>query len=100
MHGDFKPRNKPHNLTVNQGQSERRWKCPSDPRCKTKTRSPREQYEASMEMGRRFADISTAPLTKQDTGDAWNERQNRLAAARDAAKIMLNATMRYNRSKR
>jgi hypothetical protein len=106
MHGDFKPKKQPHNLTVNQGQSERTWKCPSDPRCGTrKRRTPQEQYEASMKLGRRFAEMSRAPLVKQDgaTGnnsDAWYERQNRLSAGRDAATILMRATMEYNRSKK
>jgi len=40
-------------------------------------------------MGRHFGRISQAPLKHQDSSDAWNERQNRLAAGRDSAKLLI-----------
>jgi hypothetical protein len=43
-------------------------------------------------MARNFASMSRQPLTKQHTSDAWNERQRRLSAARDAAKLHLMAS--------
>jgi hypothetical protein len=42
--------------------------------------------------GRKKAAQARAPLTKQDSSDAWNERQNRLAAARDSVRSHLLAS--------
>jgi uncharacterized protein len=42
--------------------------------------------------GRKWAAQSRAPLKKQDSSDAWNERQNRLAAARDSVRSHLLAS--------
>ena len=40
-----------------------------------------------------FGDIGRQPLKHQDSSDAWNERQNRLAASYDAAKLQIRAAL-------
>ncbi len=55
--------------------------------------------EAATKMGRHFAKIANSPLKKQKTSDAWNERQNRLTAGRDSAKLLMKGTMEKNKSK-
>ena len=55
--------------------------------------------EAATKMGRHFAKISRAPLKKQGGSDAWNERANRVAAGRDAAKLLMKGTMEKNKAK-
>ena len=83
MNGDIKPSKKPHQLGK-----------------KVSKVSSKKKYESQMELGRNFSRVARAPLKKQDTSDAWNERQNRLAAARDAVKIKMKATMERNRKKK
>jgi hypothetical protein len=58
-----------------------------------------ETYERSIKYARKQAAMSRRPLEKQDTDDAWNERQNRLASGRIAADILLRATMKLNKAK-
>lgn len=56
--------------------------------------------DAAVRMGRHFGRISREPLKKQHTGDAWNERQNRLVAGRDSAKLLMKGTMEKNKAKK
>ena len=53
---------------------------------------PKKMSAKALDMGRHFAKISRAPLKKKGTSDAWNERQNRLTAGRDAAKLLIRGT--------
>jgi len=55
--------------------------------------------ESGVKMGKRYAEISRMPLEKQDTSDAWNERQNRLAAGRMSADLLTKGTMLKNKAK-
>jgi hypothetical protein len=55
--------------------------------------------DSMIEMGRHFGEISRAPLKKQNSSDAWNERQNRLTAGRDSAKLLVKGTMAKNKAK-
>ena len=54
--------------------------------------------EAAIAMGRKFAKMAQRPLKKKG-GDAWNERQNRLASSRDAAKLLIKGTIAKNKAK-
>jgi hypothetical protein len=47
--------------------------------------------EQIRDMAQHWLRIANAPLKKQDSSDAWNERQNRLAAGRDAAKLLMRS---------
>ena len=57
---------------------------------------PLSERDSLMEMGRHFARISRQPLKKQDSSDAWNERDNRLIAGRDAAKLLMRGAATLN----
>lgn len=50
-------------------------------------------------MAEHWAKIANAPLKKQHTGDAWNERQNKLVASRDAAKMHIKASLERGRAR-
>ena len=52
---------------------------------------PTKKSAKALELGRHFAKISRAPLKRKGTSDAWNERQNRLTAGRDAAKLLIKS---------
>jgi len=52
--------------------------------------------EAALKMGAHFMEIANAPLKRQGTSDAWNERQNRLAAGRDGIRLLLRGTLEKN----
>jgi len=56
--------------------------------------------EDTLKLSAHFKRIADAPLTKQGTSDAWNERQNRLAASRDSAKLLIKGTIAKNQAKR
>ena len=58
---------------------------------------PKKKSATALHLGRHFAKVSRAPLKKQGTGDAWNERQNRLTAGRDAAKLLIRGTRMRNK---
>jgi hypothetical protein len=45
----------------------------------------------ALELGRNFAKISRAPLKRQNSSDAWNERDNKLVAGRSAAKLLIKS---------
>ncbi len=63
-------------------------------------RTGESKGKAQVKMGRHFAKIANAPLKKQNSSDAWNERQNRLTAGRDSAKMLMRGTMEQNKAKR
>ncbi len=72
---------------------------------KAKKKAPRKKAtvksgKAKVKMGKHFARISRAPLKKQKSSDAWNERSNRLVAGRDAAKLMIKGTIEVNKAKK
>jgi len=46
-----------------------------------------------------FRRIANAPLKKQDSSDAWSERQAKLAASRDAINLRLRGTYELNKAK-
>ncbi len=56
--------------------------------------------QATLKMAAHFKKIANSPLKKKGTNDAWNERQNRLAAARDSVKLLIRGTMELNQAKR
>jgi hypothetical protein len=58
------------------------------------------QFEELKEYGRKQAEWSRRPLELQDTSDAWNERQRRVASGRMAAQILMRATMNMNKLKK
>jgi hypothetical protein len=51
------------------------------------------------EMARHFARISNMPLKRQNSSDAWNERDNKLVAARTAAQIHIKASLERGRAR-
>jgi len=58
-----------------------------------------EGGEAKLALSRHFAKIAKAPLKKQGTSDAWNERSNRIAASRDALSLRAKGIIEINRAK-
>jgi hypothetical protein len=56
--------------------------------------------KAKVKMGRHFAKISRAPLKRQKSSDAWNERDNKIVAARTGAKLMVKGTIEINKAKK
>lgn len=52
---------------------------------------PKKASDHALELGRKFAKISRAPLKRKGTSDAWNERQNRLTAGRMSADLLLKS---------
>lgn len=68
-------------------------------RKKAKKKVKKKPGEAALKMSAHFQKIANAPLKKKGTSDAWNERQNRLAAQRDATKLKLRGTMEKNKAK-
>lgn len=67
---------------------------------KKRKKTPAEKAEATTKMGRHFGRISRAPLKRQNSSDAWNERQNRLTAGRDAAKLLIRGALEKNLAKK
>lgn len=67
---------------------------------KAKKRSTIAGARAKLKLSKKLGKIARAPLKKKGTGDAWNERQNRLAASRDSAKLLVQGTQELNRAKR
>lgn len=73
----------------------KRSKVPLELRAKQSTSSSKK----TRAQARKFAEISRKPLKLQDTSDAWNERQRRLSAARDAAKFHIIASYKRGMGK-
>lgn len=74
-------------------------KC-KDPQCSEMVpMTERQKYDSRMTYAREQAAYSRKPLERKGTSDAWNERQRRLASGRLAARLMLEATMMYNKAK-
>jgi hypothetical protein len=55
--------------------------------------------DAAVKLGRHFARIARAPLKRQGTSDAWNERANKLVASRTAAKLLIKGTIEQNKAR-
>jgi hypothetical protein len=62
--------------------------------------TPMEKAEFLKYEGRRYAHMSRAPLKKQGTSDAWNERQNRLVNSRMAVGFLMEGIMLANKTKK
>jgi hypothetical protein len=59
-----------------------------------------ESANHMLKLSAHFRRIANAPLKRQDSSDAWNERQNRLAASRDSLRLLIRGTMELNQAKR
>lgn len=59
-----------------------------------------DRAHKTLEWAAHFRRIANAPLRRQDSSDAWGERQSRLAASRDAIKLRLRGIMELNKAKR
>ena len=58
-----------------------------------------EKAEGIKQTGREQIRYSKAPLKDQDSSDAWNERQNRLANARMGVDFLMQGIMMANKLK-
>lgn len=62
-------------------------------------RTGESKGDKAVAMGRHFAKISRAPLKRQNSSDAWNERDNKIVASRTAAQMLMKGTIEKNKSK-
>lgn len=59
-----------------------------------------ESANATLELSAHFRRMANAPLKRQDSSDAWNERQNRLLSSRESLRLLIKGTMALNQAKR
>lgn len=64
-----------------------------------KRKPDEDRGQRSIDHGRHFAEIARAPLKRQDSSDAWNERDNKLVASRTAVMMLIRGTLEKNRAK-
>ena len=67
---------------------------------KKKAKKKAKPGEADLKNSARMRKVANAPLKKKGTSDAWNERQNRLAASKDSAKLLVRGIIKKNKAKR
>ena len=73
---------------------------PTKAKKKAQKKTATQKAQAKLKLSAHFRRIANAPLKKQDSSDAWNERQNRLVASRDSAKLLVKGTQELNQAKR